>query len=347
MFSKRTQNTECSNSENTMGFHLSDGTVYTHLQGNEYEDIVAAWDWNLIPGITVDYGATPLDCADTRKTGTQPLVGGASDGTVGVAAMRYQNPLNKNLNWRKTWFFLDNDVQHIMLSQASSQSSSKNPVISVLDQKRLNGPVYVDGKQLDKGGNFSQAASLWHDNVGYTFETQDAPLSVDFGARESDWSGIGISEEPKGSIDLFSAWISHGSGSDLTVPAAYTAYPAVSLDEFQQKSQATRLTTIQNDDEVSAVYDETHKTAMFVFWKADGGSATFVPASQDGFLIMEASGNAVVIYDMDDNSVTVSDPSQSLKSIHLAISRGIMDIQAVDVTLPTGGEAGKSVTQKL
>ena len=30
------------------GFHLSDGTVYTYLDGNEYEDIAAAWDWNLI-----------------------------------------------------------------------------------------------------------------------------------------------------------------------------------------------------------------------------------------------------------------------------------------------------------
>ena len=44
-----------------MGFHLSDGTIYTHLNGDEYEDIVAAWDWNLIPGTTVDYGGTPLD----------------------------------------------------------------------------------------------------------------------------------------------------------------------------------------------------------------------------------------------------------------------------------------------
>lgn len=29
-----------------LGFHLSDGTVYTYLQGDEYEDIEAAWDWN-------------------------------------------------------------------------------------------------------------------------------------------------------------------------------------------------------------------------------------------------------------------------------------------------------------
>ncbi|KAI0724522.1 polysaccharide lyase family 8 protein [Cerioporus squamosus] len=347
MYSSRTLNTECTNSQNPYGFHLSDGTLYTYIDGTQYEDIAGAWDWNLIPGTTTDYAATKLTCEDSKFSTSEDFVGGVSDGKLGAAAMRYKNPSTGSLSFQKAWFFLDNDVQHVMISQASSNSSSKNPVISVLDQKRLNGPVYVDGKQLDKGGNFSQASSLWHDNVGYTFETQDAPLSVDFGSRESDWSSLGISEEPKGSVDIFSAWISHGSGSDLTVPAAYTAYPAVSPDEFRQKSQATRLTTIQNDDEVSAVYDETHNTAMFVFWKAEGGSAMFAPSSQDGFLIMEASANAVVIYDMDVNSVTVSDPSQTLKSVQLTISRGVMDIQAVDVTLPSGGDAGKSVTQKL
>lgn len=28
------------------GFHLADGTLYTYRQGDEDEDIAAAWDWN-------------------------------------------------------------------------------------------------------------------------------------------------------------------------------------------------------------------------------------------------------------------------------------------------------------
>ena len=65
MYSNRTKNTECLNNQNVsiifslrslnhetdclrqiLGFHLSDGTVYTYLKGNEYEDIAASWDWN-------------------------------------------------------------------------------------------------------------------------------------------------------------------------------------------------------------------------------------------------------------------------------------------------------------
>lgn len=47
MYSKRTQNTECVNSQSPFGFHLSDGTLYTYVTGNEYEDMFAAWDWNV------------------------------------------------------------------------------------------------------------------------------------------------------------------------------------------------------------------------------------------------------------------------------------------------------------
>lgn len=40
------------------GFHLSDGTLYTYLQGNEYEDIAAAWDWNCESHFVALFGPT-------------------------------------------------------------------------------------------------------------------------------------------------------------------------------------------------------------------------------------------------------------------------------------------------
>ena len=43
-YSVRTLNTECINDQNPTGFHLADGTLFTYVQGDEYEDIAAAWD---------------------------------------------------------------------------------------------------------------------------------------------------------------------------------------------------------------------------------------------------------------------------------------------------------------
>ncbi|KAG5716027.1 Chondroitinase-AC, partial [Termitomyces sp. T112] len=206
MYSNRTQNTECTNSQNPFGFHLADGVLYTYVQGNEYEDVFAAWDWNLIPGITVDYGATPLTCSTTRKTGTQPLVGGASDGSIGVAAMRYETPTTKTLNWRKTWFFLEDDVQFVMVAKITSSTSA--PVFSVLDQRRRSGDVFVNGVTVGSG-NFTSALSLWHGGVGYTFNTSNpsTSLSLQLGNRTGSWESIGTATDPPTTVDLFAAWL--------------------------------------------------------------------------------------------------------------------------------------------
>ncbi|EJF60682.1 polysaccharide lyase family 8 protein [Dichomitus squalens LYAD-421 SS1] len=361
MYSARTSNTECVNSQNPFGFHLSDGTLYTYLQGDEYEDIAAAWDWNLIPGTTLDYNATPLSCNFTEWNGTQAFVGGVSDGSVGAAAMRYTNPYTGSLSFQKAWFFLDDDVQHIMISYAESNSSSANPVVSVIDQKRLNGNVYVNGRALRQGGNFSYVESLWHDGVGYTFDhgllDSRSDLAVDFGARSGDWAAIGVSTAGNITVDLFSAWINHGSGNRLDVPIAYTAYPATTFKIFERKRADTQLLSIRNDQSVSAAYDTKHRTAMIVFWDVLGGSITFVPGLLDAPITIQASANSAVIYKLDDGNVTVSDPSQTFSTLNLAIQVGLLGrrpkgwgserTRTISFTLPGGGMAGSSVTKAL
>ena len=147
MFSVRTLPSECVNLANPLGFHLSDGTVYQHIDGTEYEDIAAAWNWNLIPGITTDYGNTPLECETVGTSSTETWVGGVSNGARGLAVMSYTNPITHAMSWQKTWFFLDNDVQYVMLNGVTSTSDA--PVFSVLDQRRLS----PDGVQRPRGGD--------------------------------------------------------------------------------------------------------------------------------------------------------------------------------------------------
>ncbi|KAH9849786.1 galactose mutarotase-like protein [Lenzites betulinus] len=351
MYSTRTKNGECTNAENPLGFHLSDGTLYTYLQGNEYEDIAAAWDWNLIPGITIDYNATPLTCNSEQFSGKEAFVGGVSDGTIGAAAMRYTNPLTGSLKFQKAWFFLDDDVQHVLVSSVNSSTGS--PVLSVLDQKRHNGAVFVDGLPLAHGSNFSLARTLWHDNVGYAFHQaafdHNFDLAVDFGPRTGDWATIGISTVGTTTVDLFSAWINHGSGSNLDVPVGYTIFPAVSHQEFERKVLTNEPITIRNDANVSAVYDPAHRTAMFVFWSSIGGEATFSPSLLEPPRTVKSSGNAALVYNLGQGTVTVSDPSQTLSTVQVTIDSGWPFSKAtiLNVSLPKGGTAGSSVTMKV
>jgi hypothetical protein len=353
MYSSRSRNTECTNLANPFGFHLSDGALRTYLEGNEYEDIAAAMDWNLIPGTTVDYGATPLNCAQTQFVGIENFVGGASDGKLGVAAMRYTNPLTHNLHWQKTWFFLADDVQLVMVADISSGTNAT--VISVLDQKLHSGAVVLDGvsteSAFEKHG--ARPQSLWHANVGYTFA--DAPsnafsVSVEVGEKTGNWSAIGTSTQPPNTVDLFSAWIVHES---LNASLAYTIFPGTSLSTFVKKSSQSQVRVIQNDALVSAAQDGS--TIMAVFWGADGGSVKIGPNSPVA-LTVSTNGTTAFMFDFLSGNVTVSDPTQTLSALSVTLSVGGGTkpsgwgselSKTVVFTLPSGGSAGSSVSKNV
>ncbi|KAF8973957.1 polysaccharide lyase family 8 protein [Flammula alnicola] len=353
MFSNRTQNTECLNSQNPFGFHLSDGAVYNYVTGNEYEDIFPAWDWNLIPGTTVDYGATPLSCSTAQKTGTQSFVGGASDGTIGVAAMRYETPTTKTLNWRKTWFFLNNDVQFVMVARLTSSTTA--PVFSVLDQRRQDGPVFVNGIQ-STGGNFSSAATLWHGGVGYAFNTSNpsTSLSLSLSTSTGSWQTISTSSQLPVTVDLFSAWLNH---IDTTASISYTVFPGTTQASFQQKLTALQLNSIRNDGSISALLDASNNIAMLVYWVAGGGSVTVPSTTGKAALTVKTNGNSIIIMNLSTWAITVSDPTQSLTSVTMTFSLGSGSIPAgwasssrslnLTITLPAGGIIGSTVQQSL
>ena len=308
----------------------------------------------VIPGITVDYNATALTCNGAQFTGLNSLVGGASDGQIGTAVMKFTNPATNSLSWQKAWFFLEDDVQHVMIPTINSSSNAS--VFSVLDQKRHNGDVFVNGAPVGKMTNFSYPLSLWHDNVGYLFDPAVSPvqLSIEVGPKTGNWSAIGISAQGLATVDLFAAWIDHGSVSP-SAPFAYTAFPAVKQDKFVEKALKTRLQTIRNDADVSAVYDQKHRVAMFVFWNPLGGAATFFPSPFEASISINASANAAVIYRIDTGNITVSDPSQTLESVDLTFMRGwfgktppgwgSQSWKQVQIELPSGGLAGSSVSQ--
>ncbi|KAK7463608.1 hypothetical protein VKT23_005549 [Stygiomarasmius scandens] len=342
MYSARTKNTECTNSQNPFGFHLADGATFTYLKGDEYEDIAASWDWQLIPGTVVDYGATPLSCGHASFTGKEKLVGGVSNGRIGIAVMQYTNPFTDAFSWKKAHFFLDDDVQHVMISDVTS--ISQVPVYSVLDQKRHTGDIFVDG--IAKDGQFTLNAtgssSLWHGGIGYTFDPDVAVLSLEVGPRTGNWSTIGISVQPPSTVDLFVAKLQHAFPG---IPISYTAYPGTNFSEFVDKSRIRQLVEIQNTGQAAAVYDEDNSIAMVMFWDENGGVVGF--ESEAGPFTISASGNIALIYELQTGTFTVADPSQTLSTVDVSVDFDelLLRNRQVTITLPTGGLAGSSITE--
>ncbi|KAL5518907.1 hypothetical protein ACEPAH_590 [Sanghuangporus vaninii] len=349
MYSNRTINTECLNSQNPFGFHLSDGTVYTYQTGSEYEDIAASWDWNLIPGTTVDYNATLLSCDNASFSGVESFVGGASTGSIGLGAMRYTNPFTGSLHWQKAWFFLEDNVQHVMLNNLSSETAA--PVLSILDQRKHTTNIIIDGLTVD-GGNFSQPTTLWHGNMGYTFPLNSSfVLSVDSGPRTGNWTVLGISTQPLTTVDLFSAWLAH---TDLAAGISYTTFPAVEYQDFLGRAATTLIVDVQNDPSIFAVLDVVHSTAMIVFWEEKGGEVTIPPLSGGvAPITISTDKGLLVILEMQTWNLTVAEPTQTASDAEVSLQLQSGDApegwsgertRTMSIVLPTGGLAGSSVS---
>ena len=269
--------------------------------------------------------------------------------------MRYTNPISGSLHWQKAWFFLDGDVQHIMISGLNSTTSAL--IYSVLDQRLHTGSVIIDGVQTNSTED-AEVETLWHGDVGYLFPNlnDSAVISVSVGKKNGSWSAIGTSSRPPTTVDLFTALIEHKSTS---APVSYTTFPGTSYDTFLTKSSGLHLLSVQNDESISAVFDGESNTAMVVFWDAAGGSLTFYPAPADAPITIAADGNIALLYRLETGEVTVSDPSQSLTRTQVTLTLGLGSLRirppywgtelkkTLNFDLPSGGGAGSSVGQTV
>ncbi|KIO20137.1 polysaccharide lyase family 8 protein [Tulasnella calospora MUT 4182] len=352
-------NPSCRLLENPLGFHLGQGVVFNYGSGNEYEDIAAAWDWNLIPGITTNYGETALLCNFTLWRGNRTFVGGASDGEIGVTAMDYLNPYTGAFAYRKAWFFLPDGVQHVIVSNIEDTSGSSD-IFHVLDQK-VNGAVYMDGKVVTepKAG----ARSLWHDSMGYTFDTSESPgyensaiESAEFATplRSGDWKAIGTSSSPPANVTIFQAWLRHDT-TQLSTPVSYSVYPGTkTAKSFASKAKKHAVYSISRTDVSAAMY--AHKSVlMAVFWKRGTVQADLTPSRS---VTVSTSEPAIVMVDLKSWVVTVSDPTQTLKEVDVTVRASSVRKhkcaallhgkgKKVTIKLPQGGDLGKSAFAEL
>ncbi|KAI8971789.1 galactose mutarotase-like domain-containing protein [Mycotypha africana] len=346
MYSSRTINSECLNAQNPFGFHLSDGAIFNYLTGDEYVDTFAAWNWDLVPGITVDYGGTALTCSSVKKKGRKAFVGGATDGNTGIAVMDYLNPTNSNLAFKKTFFFFPSGYA-VQLGPITSKNTSA-PLITVLDQKRRNGDIYVSGKLRNTDTTYTVTGgtnSIWHDNIGYYFPTSEV-LYVDSKPRKFDWSSIGISTGTS-DAQLFTSYIKHSKTSSTGLLTQYIVQPNITANKFNDfvgsGTIPIALDFKASSPQVNAAYSAADKSIAVAFWTAGTyvapwNSVSFTTDNPCILLFRETSTNTY--------RLTIADPSQSLSSIKLSITIAGAT-RTTTATLPTGNKAGRYTVKSM
>ncbi len=339
MYSRRNHSTEQPyNSEGLLMHHLADGSNFLIRDGREYFDIFPLWDWQKIPGTTVVQHERLPPSEAVQQRGLTDFVGGASNGRYGVVGFNFISPLD-SLAARKAWFFFADE--YVCLG-AGIRSDRPEPVLTTLDQRRLEGEVIVGStggaEVLSMGTHtYPAATSLWHDSVGYRFPTP-LPLTVMNDRVGGTWTEINRqSRIPKGIVmgELLRAWIDHGSRPQAAT-YAYVVVPGIDSAAFSRSEYADSPTILVNRPEMQAVHHADLALTACVFYAP--GALQLTDATT-----LRAEQPAVVLIDHGRKTLTVADPTQQLEVLEFALSGAAVD-QVLRVELPRGEYAGQSVT---
>jgi chondroitin AC lyase len=331
MCSERVIGAESCNSENIRGYYLGDGATYLYQSGNEYENIFPFWDWKKIPGTTTsqDDKELPILTASGYRIQSS-FVGGVSDGSSGIAVMDY----NRNgLKARKSWFIFNNQVVCLGAGICSSEGF---PVTTTVNQSFLEGETVVKEKSEktipDEASENMQPVWILHGHTGYYFP-EGGNMKLETKTVTGSWKRVAMMyNDAPTDAGIFKLWFEH-SVNPVNKTYAYILIPGATKSKMQQMETKPSFKILKNNPEIQVVVSADGSIGGVVFYKA---------GKSDMFGGIEAGEPCIVMLKKVKRGleVSVSDPTQKLSQIHLAI-KGNFKMEHPSATLKTGmGNSG-------
>jgi len=347
MFSSRIANTDMPcNGEGLKSHHIADGCNVLLRTGREYQEIFPVWDWQKIPGTTVEQ--RPGLTGSPRRMGKTSFVGGVSDGTYGLAAFELDRD---GLSARKSWFFFDDEYACL---GAGITCDSDDLVVTTLNQCNLAGDVLVakDGRVRKLDSETHQLDSpdwLWHDEVGYVF-LEPGAVRLHNGPQRGSWWEINH-EYSKDTVarDVFTAWLDHGTRPQ-NAAYAYLVVPGIAADNLATYVGRSPVKVLRNTPGLQAVWHETLRIAGVAFYEpSQVGIRADLTVGVDTPCL-------VLLRELPEKlTISVSNPRNEQATIHVEVSRPLKGdgvetpdgpaSSRVTFELPGGMEAGKSMTR--
>jgi chondroitin AC lyase len=336
MMSARMLNSELVNSEGRKSVHVSDGTNYLYLTGDEYRDIFPVWDWTKIPGTTAIQGT--LDTGEKNPIGargTTTFDGGVSDGTYGMAAM---DLARGKLVAKKAWFFFDSE--YVALGAGISiADDAEHAVATDVNQPLLKDDVLTSetAGPLETGTRvFDAAHRVWvyHDRVGYIFAPH-MKINVAAGPQTGAWSDVGTGPSSPVTEQVFDLWIDHGTAPQ-GAGYEYTVIPGTTAAEVARLASHSDVDVLANTPNMQAVYSSTLKLAEIAFREAG------VLETRLGTVGADHSCLLLVRQVESGWRVTASNPENQALTLHVTVKG-----KQASIELPGGNFAGSSVSVDL
>jgi len=346
MVSKRIVNTDnpC-NQEGLVSHHVADGANLLMRTGEEYREVFPVWDWQRVPGVTVEYtGGRPR--GSVRTTGGAAFVGGVSDGTYGAAAMDLARGA---LRARKAWFFFDDE--YVCLG-AGITCTSDLPVRTSVNQCRLEDVVRMGGEPVEKGTHrLTAPAAVHHAGVAYVFP-EPAAVTLRNARQTGSWHRLRrASPRTQVAVDVFSLWLGHGPKPEGGRSRyAYVVAPGLRANQVNAYARSLPVKIIANTPALQAVRHGKLGLTLAAFYRpgalAISQGLTVEPDKPCLVLVRERDGGL---------RVAVAQPHGRDKGVTVTISRaldgkGCKTLEGrttVRFELPREGHAGQSVIRSL
>ena len=350
--SKRTIATERMNNENLKWKWLPWGATNIMIDGDEYRNLFAVWDWSRIPGVTSYYeDSTGIASAKgSYLISPNEFAGGVSDGIYGLAADNYSWD---GIEGRKAYFFTP---EAMYCFGAGIKSSLDNPVITSVNQCISKGQVTIEKNGAtsafaQKEIAFRDLKWIYHDRVGYYF-----PSGGDITLKNTDqtgsWKEINSSQsDVPVTHKIFSSWISHG-----TAPSdgkyEYIVVPCKNLAGFRTWTTLNSLKMVVNRPDVQAVNDRNAGVYGIVLYNP--ASLTLEP----GLVISTDKPCLLLIKTINKGKsymISVSDPTATLSDVKISISKKLTgpgsvinldNTTSISVSFPSGDDAGRTITRE-
>lgn len=349
--SSRTVGTEMMNKENLKRKYLPWGATNIMIEGNEYHNIFAVWDWSRIPGVTSFREDVAADInGGAYLNSTSGFAGGVSDDVYGLAAYDYSWD---GINGRKAYFFTPEAMYCL---GAGISTSKSNPVITSVNQCFSSGVVTVNKNNVKSTIDgtetlFSNLKWIHHNRVGYLFPT-GGEITVKNMNQTGSWNDINTSQSSDPITQkVFSAWISHGN-SPVDGKYEYIVVPSKDVSQFEKWTENNPLKMIVNSKDIQAVCDK--KAGIFAIVFYGQGTITLEP----GFSVSVDKTCLLLIQSESKGEkykISVSDPTYSLQNVTIGITKKLLGQGAINnsdnsstlnISFPSGDETGRTVTNE-
>jgi hypothetical protein len=334
------------------------------VDGTEYQDIMASWDWRLIPGTTVVLNKPDVYSIGVKHSGQKDFVGVVSDGKTGAAVEDYIDPSSGVISYKKAWFYIGDTVV-VVTVDIKTQDAEGSPVIAVLENRhKADTGAFVDGEEIPLGENVAaNGSSLFYGGNGYISYGEPFELTLSESERTGNWSAISTSKAGQVTKPIFSAY------TTLTgTNASYAIFPATSRRQLAREAKNPNWKPIVQQG-ISGV--QGSDTLGVVFWPGGEQSITLdlkkIGWAESGKVTVSSDQPAVYLITTRCKkpgkgarlSMSVADPTQKLDTINTKLAFDDVRVEAVkqvqdevsisdsqvafSLSLPTGGMAGSTV----